>query len=207
MPLQIIEHPLAKHLMAKLHDRHTPPDHYRYIAYDLAKILAVEATRDLATRPVLVETPLQNTTCQHLASPIVVVAILRAGISMVKPITDMFPNVSVGFIGMQRDEKTAEATEYYANLPSLKDKEIFLVDPMLATGGSALQALKDLYERGAKSVRFLNFIAAPEGVGLLEKHYPDLPIYSVDLDPQLNAHKYIVPGLGDFGDRLYGTLD
>lgn len=152
-----------------------------------------------------VDTPLERMEGVQLSKPVVVVAILRAGMGMIESIVSLLPDVSVGYVGMERDEGTAEARSYYCKLPPLKDKRVLVVDPMLATGGSAAKTLQLVYDAGAKDIRFLCVVAAPEGVEQLNSRFPELSVIAGALDRQLNDRKYILPGLGDFGDRLYGT--
>jgi uracil phosphoribosyltransferase len=167
--------------------------------------LAVAATRDLRMRQTGIETPLEPTQASVSDEPIVVVAILRAGAGMIDCIVRLLPEVSVGYIGLERNEETAEARRYYCKFPPIKGQHVLVVDPMLATGGSAEQALEAVYEAGALKVGFLCIVAAPEGVQRLESRFPDVRIFAGALDRELDTNKYIRPGLGDFGDRLYGT--
>lgn len=203
--LHPLRHPLASHLVASLRDQATPPGEFRGIAYRLGLLLAMEATRDLPTRKTTVTTPLETTPAQRLAQPLVVVPILRAGLGMVQPFIDLFPDVSVGYIGLERDHATAVAHSYYCKLPPLAGRTVVLVDPMLATGGSAAQAMTLLKTHGATTLRMACVVSAPEGVATLHAAHPDVPIYTAAHDRGLNERKYILPGLGDFGDRLYGT--
>jgi uracil phosphoribosyltransferase len=204
--LRVLDHPLAAHIITHLRDKTTKPATFRALAYQLTLMLAIDATRDLATEEKAVETPLEATTGRVLAhQPIVVVAILRAGVSMVQPFLDVFPDVSVGYVGMERDHVTAVARNYYSKLPPLVGRRVFVVDPMLATGGSAAQAIAVVKANGAADPRLVCIIAAPEGVAEVAKHHPDASVHVGVLDRALNARKYILPGLGDFGDRLYGT--
>lgn len=205
MPLHLLDHPLGTHVLTRLRDKTTPPAQFRSLCHQVALLLALDATRDLATQEHAVETPLEPFTGRTLARPLVVVPILRAGLGMVQPIVDLFPDVSIGYIGLERDHDTALARSYYCKLPPLKNVRVLLVDPMLATGGSAVKALDVIFGRGATEVDLLNIVAAPEGVAVVEKAYPNMRIFSAGLDRELNARKYILPGLGDFGDRLYGT--
>lgn len=205
MPLHLLDHPLAAHVLTRLRDKTTPPAQFRTFCHQIALLLTLEATRDLASRTQSIETPLENFDGRALDRSIVVVPILRAGLGMVQPVLDLFPDVSVGYIGLERDHDTALARSYYCKLPPLKNTRVLLVDPMLATGGSAVKALDVIFSRGATEVDLLNIVAAPEGVAVVEKHYPTIRIFSGALDRELNAKKYILPGLGDFGDRLYGT--
>jgi uracil phosphoribosyltransferase len=204
--LRVLQHPLADHIITHLRDRTTKPATFRTLAYQLTLMLAIDATRDLATEEKNVETPLESTTGRVLShQPIVVVAILRAGVSMVQPFMDVFPDVSVGYVGLERDHTTAVARNYYSKLPALPNRRIFVVDPMLATGGSAAQAIDVVKQNGGASPRLVCIIAAPAGVEEVTRRHPDASIHVGVLDRALNARKYILPGLGDFGDRLYGT--
>ena len=205
MSLHLLDHPLAAHVLTLLREKSTPPAQFRTLCHQLALLLTLEATRDLATRERVVETPLEHFAGRALACPLVVVPILRAGLGMVQPIVDLFPDVSIGYIGLERDHDTAQARSYYCKLPPLKNVRVLLVDPMLATGGSAVKALDVIIGRGATEVDLLNIVAAPEGVAAVEKAHLRVRIFSAGLDRELNARKYILPGLGDFGDRLYGT--
>jgi uracil phosphoribosyltransferase len=205
MPLHLLDHPLAAHVLTRLRDKTTPPAQFRTLCHQVSLLLTLDATRDLATRAQTVETPLESFNGRALDRPLVVVPILRAGLGMVQPILDLFPDVSVGYIGLERDHDTALARSYYCKLPPLKNTRVLLVDPMLATGGSAVKALDVIFGRGATEVDLLNIVAAPEGIAVVEKHYPAIRIFSGAIDRELNAKKYILPGLGDFGDRLYGT--
>jgi uracil phosphoribosyltransferase len=204
--LRVIDHPLAGHIVTHLRDRTTKPATFRTLAYQLTLMLAIDATRDLATEEKTVETPLESAAGRVLAhQPIVVVAILRSGVSMVQPFLDIFPDVSVGYVGLERDHVTAVARSYYCKLPPLEGRRVFVVDPMLATGGSASQAIDVVKRNGATAPRLVCIIAAPEGVAEIASHHPEVSVHVGVLDRALNARKYILPGLGDFGDRLYGT--
>ncbi|RRJ98204.1 uracil phosphoribosyltransferase [Opitutaceae bacterium TAV4] len=203
--LHIIDHPLALHAVTHLRDQTTKPATFRALSHHISTLLALEATRDLPMREVTVQTPLEPTTGRTLGQPLVVIPILRAGLSMVEPIANLFPHVSVGYIGIERDHETAAPRSYYCKLPPLENARVLLVDPMLATGGSAVLALDVIKQRGGTSIRMLNVVAAPEGVRVVHDAHPDVRIYAGALDRCLNERKYILPGLGDFGDRLYGT--
>ncbi len=205
MSLHVLNHPVAGHILSLLRDENTGSAQFRNLSRQVTSLLVMEATRDLPTEPVEIKTPLETTQCRKLAVTVVVVAIVRAGMSMVDTIVDLLPSVAVGFIGMERDEETAEAHSYYCKLPPLKNRRVLVVDPMLATGGSAEQVIRMVYDQGATDVYFLNIVAAPEGVKVLRDKFPNLIIYTASLDRELNDKKYILPGLGDFGDRLYGT--
>jgi uracil phosphoribosyltransferase len=204
--LRVLEHPLSDHIITHLRDKTTKPATFRTLAYQLTLMLAIDATRDLATEEKPIDTPLESTVGHVLTrQPIVVVAILRAGVSMVQPFLDVFPEVSVGYVGLERDHVTAVARSYYCKLPPLAGRRIFIVDPMLATGGSATKAIDVVKRNGAVAPRLVCIIAAPEGVAEVTRHHPDASVHVGVLDRALNERKYILPGLGDFGDRLYGT--
>lgn len=205
--LHQLDHPLAAHIITHLRDKTTKPATFRTLCYQITLLLAIEATRHLPTRDKVVHTPLETMTGKVLShQPLIVVPILRAGLGMVQPFLDLFPDVSVGYIGLERDHSTAVARNYYCKLPRLTDtSHVLIVDPMLATGGSAVQAVTAVINRGAKTISLLSIVSAPEGVAELTRHHPDLPIFTGVLDRELNSSKYILPGLGDFGDRLYGT--
>lgn len=209
MPLHVLDHPLAAHIITHLRDRTTKPATFRTLAYQISLLLAIEATNGIETEPREIDTPLEHMTGRVLAhETLVVVPILRAGLGMVQPFTDLFPDVSVGYIGLERDHVTAQARSYYCKLPPLKGRarhHVFVVDPMLATGGSAVAALNVVKEAGAIHPTLVSIVSAPEGVAEVERHHPDITIHTAALDRALNDRKYILPGLGDFGDRLYGT--
>lgn len=206
MPVHVLDHPLAAHILTHLRDKTTKPATFRTLAYQLSLLLAIESTADIELEEKIIHTPIEAMTGHVLAhQPLVVVPILRAGLGMVQPFTDIFPDVSVGYIGLERDHETARARSYYCKLPPLAGRHVFLVDPMLATGGSAVQALTIAKQNGATNVRLVCIVSAPEGVAEVEKYHPDTIIHTAALDRALNDRKYIVPGLGDFGDRLYGT--
>lgn len=205
--LHVIDHPLAAHVITHLRDKTTKPATFRTLCYQIGLLLAIEATRDLKTETRPVDTPLETASSRVLVhQPLVVVPILRAGLGMVQPFLDLFPDVSVGYIGLERDHATAVAHSYYCKLPPLEPtSRVMLVDPMLATGGSAVQALDALRAQGAADLTLVSVVSAPEGIAEVRKHHPDLRIFTAAVDRELNARKYILPGLGDFGDRLYGT--
>lgn len=205
MPLHVLAHPLAQHVLTHLRDKTTKPVLFRTLSYQISLLLALEATRDLATVEKTIETPLEKMPSRVLAKPLVVVPILRAGLGMLQPFHDIFPDVSVGYVGLERDHQTAVARSYYCKLPPLTGARVLVVDPMLATGGSAVQALTLVKEHGATEIGFVCIVAAPEGVATLQAAHPEVPIHAGAVDRQLNDRKYILPGLGDFGDRLYGT--
>ena len=204
--MKICTHPLAKQLVTQIRDIHTDSALFRVLSRRLTTILALEATEDLPTVPYLVNTPLEPMTGEKLAQSLVIVPILRAGLGMVEPFCELFPQISVGYIGLARDHQTAVADSYYCKLPPLEDKVVLLVDPMLATGGSACLAIETLKNAGASHIRLICIVAAPEGVAAVQAAHPDVALYSAALDRELSVQKYILPGLGDFGDRLYGTV-
>jgi uracil phosphoribosyltransferase len=205
MPLRLLQHPLADHILTHLRDRTTKPVLFRNLSYQLSLMLALEATRDLEMVEKKIETPLVPHTGRVLARSLVVVPILRAGLGMLQPFQDVFPDISVGYIGLERDHQTAMARSYYCKLPPVADTRTIVVDPMLATGGSAAQALSIVKDNGANDVSLVCILGSPEGVEAIQRAHPEVPIILGVLDESLNANKYIVPGLGDFGDRLYGT--
>ncbi|MBC5825284.1 MAG: uracil phosphoribosyltransferase [Candidatus Eremiobacteraeota bacterium] len=206
MKIRLVDHPLARHLVCRLRDAATAPAIFRSLTNHLTIILALDATRDLRTRTVEVATPLDRAPGELLSAPLVVVPILRAGLGMLAPIVELFSDTSVGYIGLARDHTTAIASAYYCKLPDVVGRTTLIVDPMLATGGSACQAIDAVKAAGGSDIRLLCVVAAPEGVLNVSSHHPDVQIIGAALDRELNSQKYIVPGLGDFGDRLYGTL-
>lgn len=205
MQLHVLEHPLGAHVLTHLRDQTTKPALFRTLSYQISLLLALEATRDLATVEKTVETPMESTIGHVLAKPLVVVPILRAGLSMMQPFHDIFPDVSVGYVGLERDHETAVARSYYCKLPPLAGTRVVVADPMLATGGSAVQAINVVKSAGAKEIVFICIVASPEGAARMHESHPEVPVYTAALDRALNQRKYILPGLGDFGDRLYGT--
>jgi uracil phosphoribosyltransferase len=207
VPVHVITHPVAQDALMSLRDAATPPGAFRRLAHRLSLVLVAEATRDLATTESVVSTPLEPAHGRVLGADVVVVPVLRAGLGMLDAVLELLPRARVGHIGLQRDEQTAEATTYFSKLPTdLAASTTLLIDPMLATGGSALAAVDILNRAGARDVRLLCIVAAPEGVAALEAAHPGIQIYTPAIDRELNERKYILPGLGDFGDRLYGTL-
>jgi uracil phosphoribosyltransferase len=201
----VVDHPLASHLLLALRDRRTPPALFRSYSKRLTTALLLEATRTLPTRPARVESPLEDATGRVLAEPLVAIPILRAGLGMLDPVVELFPEVRVGYLGLERDEATFQPSEYYAKLPRLDDARTLVLDPMLATGGSAVAALDSIKQAGAPWVRMVSVVAAPEGVRALERAHPDVDVVTATVDRELDARAYILPGLGDFGDRLFGT--
>ena len=206
MALHVVSHPLVDDVLAALRDRRTPSVEFRRLAQRASLLVAAEATRDLPTREVPVETPLETVRARVLASRVVAVPVLRAGLGMLDAFLQLVPGAQVGYFGLERNEQTAVARRYYEKVPKdLADAYVYLLDPMLATGGSAALAIDGLHGLGARRVRLLCVVAAPEGVRHLEQAAPGTEVYTAALDRELNEHKYILPGLGDFGDRLFGT--
>ncbi|HYU79797.1 MAG TPA: uracil phosphoribosyltransferase [Vicinamibacterales bacterium] len=205
--VRLVEHPLVQDILLNLRDARTDCERFRQLAGRISVLLAAEALRDLPTETETVSTPLGPARGARLTVDIVLVPVLRAGLGMLPGMLELVPGARVGHIGLQRDEVTAQASRYYSKLPAgLDDSYVLMIDPMLATGGSAVAALDLLTTAGARNIRLVCIVAAPEGVAAVQKAYPDVPIYTPVIDERLNAHKFIVPGLGDFGDRLYGTL-
>ncbi len=203
----MIEHPLVHDALVSLRDKMTPPADFRRAATRISVLLAAEAMRDVPTADSTVETPLGPSPGRRVAADVVVVPVLRAGLGMLDAVLELMPRARVGHIGLQRDEMTAIASQYYSKLPAgIGGSFVLMIDPMLATGGSAVAALDLLRAAGARHIRIVCIVAAPEGVALVEQHHPGVEIYTPVVDQGLNAQKYIVPGLGDFGDRLYGTF-
>lgn len=203
----VFDHPLIKHKVAILRDKNTSMKEFRELVEEITMVMTYESMRDVALEPVQVETPLEVTTQYKVPDDsIVIVPILRAGLGMVNGVHKVFPTARVGHIGMYRDEETLQPQEYYCKVPDgIESKTVFLVDPMLATGGSACDALDALKKRGCKNIKFMAIIAAPVGVEKVATTHPDVPVYVSTLDRQLNENGYILPGLGDAGDRLFGT--
>ena len=204
MSVTVVDHALAGHLLAQLRSQETAPPVFRTLAKRLALTLALEAIRDLPATEITVRTPLEETTGLVL-DDLVAVPILRAGLGMLEAVTELFPEVAVGYIGLERDEASLEPQSYYRKLPPVEGRHVLVLDPMLATGGSGSAATSAVKEGGPASIRFVCVVAAPEGVRRMEADHPDVPIFTAAIDRQLNERGYIVPGLGDFGDRLFGT--
>lgn len=205
--LRLVNHPLVHDCLAQLRDATTDPERFRSLTNRISVLLGAEALRDVPTVDGIVETPLGASPSRRIAADVVLAPVLRAGLGMVPGMMELIPTARVGHLGLQRDERTAVPSQYYAKLPpNIENSYVLLVDPMLATGGSAVAALDVLAKAGARHMRLVCIVAAPEGVAAVEKAYPSVPIFTPVVDRELNQHKYIVPGLGDFGDRLYGTL-
>jgi len=205
MALHLLRHPIAEEVLAGLREKDTPPEAFRRLAHRVALLLAAEGTRGLALRDGTVETPLEAAPVKRLASAVVALPILRAGLGMLTAFLEIAPEAAVGYLGLERNEETAVARRYYDKVPEVGGADVFVLDPMLATGGSAAMAAEALRGRSARSLSLLSIVAAPEGVAHLERVAPDMEIHVAALDRGLNARKYILPGLGDFGDRLYGS--
>jgi uracil phosphoribosyltransferase len=205
--LNVVGHPLIQHKLSLLRDASTPTKIFKELVDELAMLMAYEATKDLALQQVPVRTPLEETVGMKVrGKKLTLVPILRAGLGMVEGVLRLVPSARVGHIGIYRDHSTLEPVDYYFKIPrDTEERDFFLLDPMLATGGSAVAAVSSLKRSGAQRIRFLCLVAAPEGVQRLEHAHPDVPIYAAALDRQLNDHGYILPGLGDAGDRLFGT--
>lgn len=201
-----VQHPLVEHHLVRLRDKTTPPADFRLSVGRLAVLLAYEATKDLTTHPQRVTTPLCETTAQALDQRVGIVPILRAGLGMVEPVLNLIPDAEVWHLGLYRDEATAEPVEYYSRMPDKVPIDVALIiDPMLATGGSASAAIETLMQRGIPKIKLLAAIASQDGIDLIEREFPKTQIYVCTIDPELNEQKFIVPGLGDAGDRIFNT--
>ena len=205
--VQVMDHPLIQHKMSYIRDENTSTKEFRELVDEVGMLMAYEVTRDLTLEDVSVQTPVQETTAKRLSGKkLGIVPILRAGLGMQDGILKLIPSARVGHIGLYRDPETLEAVEYYAKFPrDIEERDIFVIDPMLATGASAVEAITAVKKHGATKIRFICLIAAPEGVDVLKEAHPDVDIYIAALDEKLNEKSYIVPGLGDAGDRLFGT--
>lgn len=205
--LTVLDHPLIQHKLGIMREATTATKNFRQLVGEIAMLMTYEVTRDLATESVTLDTPLERMTGQRVAGKkLVLVPILRAGLGMVDGILQLVPSARVGHVGMFRDHTTLEPVSYYFKVPDASEvRDVFVLDPMLATGGSAVAAVTRLKQEGAARLRFLSLVAAPEGVRAMGEAHPDVPVYAAALDRQLNASGYILPGLGDAGDRLFGT--
>ncbi len=203
--LTVFNHPLITHKLALMRNKDTSTKDFSQQLSEIASLMAFEVSRDLPTTPVDVETPIGICHTEQLAQDVVLVPILRAGLGMVDGIRDLIPTAKVGFLGLYRDKKTLEPVEYFAKFPDMENANVMILDPMLATGGSAIAAIDTVKSRGAKNIKLVNLVGAPEGVKAVEEAHPDVDIYLAALDEKLNEHGYIVPGLGDAGDRIFGT--
>jgi uracil phosphoribosyltransferase len=204
--LHLVRHPVVHDCLVQLRDAATPPELFRPLTERISVLLGAEALASLPQRPVEVTTPMGPAEGHRIGVDVVIVPVMRAGLAMLPGLLQLVPKARVGFIGMRRDEETAVASQYFDRLPELmSDSHVVLVDPMLATGGSAIAALDLLTRAGARHLSLVCIVAAPEGVAAVERTYPEVPVFTPVVDRHLNAQKFIVPGLGDFGDRLYGT--
>ena len=203
----VFDHPLILHKLSILRDKGTSVKEFRELVSEIAMLMCYEATRDLPLEDVEIETPVAKATVKRIAGKkLAIVPILRAGLGMVDGMVSMMPNVKVGHIGLYRNEETLEPVEYYCKLPKdIAERDVFVLDPMLATGGSAIDAIGQIKKRGAKHIKFIGLIAAPEGLKALHEAHPDVDIYVAAQDEKLNENGYIIPGLGDAGDRIFGT--
>jgi uracil phosphoribosyltransferase len=200
----VVDHPLAARLLTSLRDETTPPPVFRVLAKRLALVIVLEALRDLPTRRISVRTPLAKTDGFELEE-VVAVPILRAGLGMLEATAELLPDIAVGYLGLERDEASLRPQSYYRKLPDVAGRHVLVLDPMLATGGSGTAACAAVKEGGPRSVRFACVVAAPEGIERMRADHPDVRIFTAAIDARLDEHGYIVPGLGDFGDRLFGT--
>ena len=205
--VHVLDHPLLQHKLSILRDKNTGVKEFREIVGEIAALMCYEATRNLPTEERQVETPIAAATVRVLSGKkLAIVPILRAGLGMVDTIIDLIPSAKIGHIGLFRDPETHEPVKYYCKMPpDIAERQVFIVDPMLATGGSAADAITFIKEYGCKSITLMNIIAAPEGIKKVQETHPDVDIFVAAVDPCLNDHAYIVPGLGDAGDRIFGT--
>lgn len=204
--VKLIKHPLIEHKLAILRDINTQPFQFRMLIDEISYLMMFEATRDLALREVSITTPVTQTNAKKLATKIMICPILRAALGMLDSVFKLIPDASVGFLGFQRNEKTAEAEFFYAKLPAdHKNRTAIIIDPMFATGGTAIDAVKFLKENGVEDIKFISIISAPEGLKRFNEVYPDIEVYTAAIDERLNDKNYIVPGLGDAGDRVFNT--
>ena len=205
--VHVLDHPLIQHKLAILRNKETPVKEFRELIGEIAGLMCYEATRNLPTEEVLVETPITTAKCKMLAGKkMAIVPILRAGLGMVDSMVALIPSAKIGHIGLYRDPETHKPVEYYCKLPEdIENRVVFVVDPMLATGGSAVAAINFLKQHGCRNIIMMNIIGCPEGVARVTEAHPDVDIYMAACDEKLNDHAYIVPGLGDAGDRIFGT--
>ncbi len=204
--VKVVNHPLISHKMTIIRDKNTPTKDFHQTVTEIGSLMTYEITKDLLVKEIEIETPICKTFQPTISQRIVIVPILRAGLGMVDGVRNMIPDASVGFIGLYRNEETLEPVEYYAKFPNgIEDAVVLLVDPMLATGGSACAAITMLKKRGCNNIKYAGLVGAPEGIKALQETHPDVDIYLAALDEKLNEVGYIVPGLGDCGDRLFGT--
>lgn len=205
--VKIFDHPLIQHKLSILRDKNTSSKDFRALIHEISMLMCYEATRNLPLEDVEIETPICKMTAKHISGKkLAIVPILRAGLGMVEAISSLIPSARIGHIGLYRDEETLKPVEYYCKLPKdIGERDVIVVDPMLATGGSAIDAVSQIKLRNPRSIRFMGIIAAPEGIEAFSKAHPDVHVYCAALDEKLNEVGYIVPGLGDAGDRIFGT--
>lgn len=205
--VHLIDHPMVQHKLTIMRDKSTPSNIFRQLLYEISLLMGYEITRDFPMEDVVVETPLETATLKKIAGKkVAIVPILRAGLGMVDGLRDLIPVARVGFIGLYRDEETHKPVPYYCKLPKGVDKRlVILTDPMLATGGSACDAIDLVKQKGCQDIRLMCLVAAPEGIKMVQEKHPDVDIYVAAIDRQLNDNCYILPGLGDAGDRIFGT--
>ena len=205
--VHVLDHPLIQHKLAILRDKNTGTKEFRSLISEIAGLMCYEATRNLPTEEVEVETPMMVAKCRMLAGKkLAIVPVLRAGLGMVDSMVDLIPSAKIGHIGLYRDPETHQPVEYYCKLPEdIESRQVYVVDPMLATGGSAVAAIDFLKARGCKNIIMMNIIGCPEGIKCVQEAHPDVEIYLAACDEKLNDHAYILPGLGDAGDRIFGT--
>ena len=205
--VHVLDHPLIQHKLAILRNKNTTVKEFRELVSEISGLMCYEATRNLPTKEVKVQTPVAEATCRRLAGKkLAIIPILRAGLGMVDAMVDMIPSAKIGHIGLYRDPETHLPVEYYCKLPEdVEKRQVFVVDPMLATGGSAVAAITFLKQHGCKNIIMMNIIGCPEGVKAVQEAHPDVEIYLAAMDERLNEHAYILPGLGDAGDRIFGT--
>lgn len=206
MQVNIIDHPLIQHKLTIMRKKETSSADFRKLLEEITMLMGYEATRDLPLEDVEIETPIQKTVGKRLTGKkIAIVPVLRAGFGMVQGLLDLIPSARIGVIGLYRDPETLKPVEYYCKLPNIENRSFIIVDPMLATGGSSVAAIQMLKDRGVRDIRLMCLVSAPEGVDTVNKAHPDVKIYTAAVDECLNEHGYIVPGLGDAGDRIFGT--
>ena len=205
--VHVLDHPLIQHKLAVLRNKNTPVKEFRELINEISGLMCYEATRNLPTEEVLVETPITTAKCRMLSGKkLAIVPVLRAGLGMVDYMVDLIPSAKIGHIGLYRDPETHKPVEYYCKLPEdIGNRQVYVVDPMLATGGSAVAAINFLKEHGCRNIIMMNIIGCPEGVKTVQEAHPDVDLYLAACDEKLNDHAYIIPGLGDAGDRIFGT--
>lgn len=203
---RVIAHPLVQQKLGALRDRRTDNETFRRLVHEMSKLMCYEITRDLPLKEAPIETPLEKTAAGEIDTDVVIVPVLRAGLGMLDAMLELIPNAKVGFVGLYRNEETLEAVTYYGKFPpDLGSSMVIVVDPMLATGGSAVDAITQLKEKNATNIKYLSIVAAPAGLKKMQKYHPDVMVFTASVDRELNDRGYILPGLGDAGDRLYGT--